>query len=148
MGTIGQVGILNGYRQRKQIEITRHGSFTQTYTDHLNSIAIITQDNRPTVIHSARWDTGSELTYIATEKTSSLAPAEGESIGAVGVDGKPQHGAAYYVDIELPGQIKISNVSVGELDLSRIRECEAIIGMDIIRQGRLIVDKDKFTFEV
>lgn len=144
-----ELGIIDGTKEDRNVKVEKHGAFTLTYDEHLNSMAFIMQDQEyPIVLHSARWDTGSEYTYISIHKAADLNADKYKTRSATGIDGKTHKGKLYTVTVELPGGIRISNVDIGELDLSMMRECDAIIGMDLIKQGKLTVDKDRFSFEI
>lgn len=143
---IGMIGCVDGVKNGVVVEC--HGSFTQSCNGHPNSMAFVRQGSNIAVIHSARWDTGSDYTYIDTSKAGALNADPHSRISAVGIGGDIQSGHSYTVTLELPGGIRISNIDIGELDLSSLRDCDAIIGMDVIRQGKLTVMNDSFSFEV
>ena len=150
MQKIGTAGVLDGFVERKNVCVERHGAFTQSYSNHLNSMAFVTQDGKVAVLRSARWDTGSELTYICPDAGIQLSPSPDVAQSAKGIDGIVRTGKSFKVAIELPGGIKLANVDIGELDLSMLKDCDAIIGMDIINMGSMSVNgRDRtFSFEI
>lgn len=144
----GHAGVLDS--NRKNVHVERHGAFTQTHDGCLNSMAFVSQGDRVAVLHAARWDTGSNYTYIDRCPASALDPEGGSADFVSGVAGEMNESRSYTVDLQLPGGIRISNIEIGDLDLSSLRNCDAIIGMDIISKGKLIVDgkAGTFTFEI
>ena len=140
------VGVLDCTRRGAQIE--KHGAFTQTHDGYLNSMAFVTQGDRSAILRSARWDTGSNYTYIDCSSALALDPDDDDPDFVQGAAGELHESKRYTVELQLPGGIRIANVEIGDLDLSSLRECDAIIGMDIIRKGRLVVTEKDFSFEV
>lgn len=145
----GEIGIIIGYKRRKPtMSVTKHGSFTLAYSGNPFSMAIVKQGDKIVNINTARWDTGSEYTYIDVSKAKSLVSDGNPGSMVSGVNSTYLPSNDYDVTIILPGGIEISGISVGDLDLSNLKNCEAIIGMDIITQGKLTVEKNIFSFEI
>lgn len=146
MKEIGIVTVVKSNR-RKPVKITRHGSFTLTYDKHITTIAIVRQDGEPILLEHARWDTGSNITYIDRVHATNMEKEDLPTDLVSGVNGTPEESENYTVTLTLPGGIEISDIMIGDLDLSNLKDCEAIIGLDVIRQGKFVVEKDKFSFE-
>lgn len=148
MPKIGVIGYAEGYKGDHTVKIKRHGSFTQTYEKCPSSMAFVQQNGKSISLDCVRWDTGSNHTYIDVSDAKEFIPEPDSGSVVSGVNGVQIKSNDYDVTIVLPGNIELSNVDVGDLDLSRIRPVRAIIGMDIISQGKLVVKKDRFSFAI
>lgn len=129
------------------MSVQGHGIIKQNFINSLITPVKICQNGTVVSAKYARWDTGSKYTYIDTSLTGGLEKIEGETITTKGI-GSEQQGNTYCVDLAFKGGITIKDVSVGDLDLSSLQECQVIIGLDVIRQGKLTVDGNIFTFEI
>lgn len=98
----------------------------------------------------AVWDTGATITIAAHKmaKEFDTEPADtGTSISAT--DQKDSD--IYLATLELPGGIIFKDVEVWDIDLE-VHNADIVIGMDIISQGRLVVETvngiPMFSFEI
>lgn len=128
-----------------KMSVTGHGIIKQNFVTSLNSSVKICQGGTVVAAKYARWDTGSEYTYIDTPLSQNLEKIEGQKFTAKGI-GASQEGNSYLVDLAFANGIIIKDVEVGALDLSSLTECQVIIGLDVIRQGKLTVDGKTGTF--
>ena len=142
------VGIIDGEKEDERVKITKHGSFSQTYDECPSSMAFIKQNDKIIHIDCVRWDTGSNHTYMDVSEAKSFIQDPDSNSVVSGVDGMQRKSNDYDVTIVLPGGIELSHVSAGDLDLSSLRPIKAIIGMDVISQGKFVIKKDRFSFSI
>lgn len=140
----GYLGTLEGIKKMPQSTTAQNSkckSFSLSYDNDdlkLYSHAKITIGSRTIFTDKAMWDTGATITAIS-HKTANrfdvLPDDSGTSISASGVSDAD----IYIATIELPGGIVFENIEVWDVDLSD-HGAEIIIGMNIISQGRLVVE--------
>lgn len=141
---IGYMGVLDGIKKGERgfkKEESKCKSFTLLYDSDkliLYSYAKITIGDQTIATDRAMWDTGATRTFIAhstAEKFDTTPDEVGTSISAT----DRSDSDIYYATVELPGGIIFRNVEVWDVDLSD-HGAEVIIGMDIISQGKLVVE--------
>ena len=141
---IGYTGLLNGIKKdsdQQKVERNRIKSFSLSYDLEkplLYSYAKITIDGRSIATDRAIWDTGATITAISrkiSEQFDSDPNESGTSISAT----DHSDSDIYLATVELPGGIIFRDVDVWDIGLPDYA-ADVIIGMDIISQGKLIVE--------
>lgn len=116
-------------------------SFSLSYDPddlRLFSSAKVTIGDKTFFTDKAMWDTGSTITAIshATAQQYHAIPNEtGTSISAT----DRLDADIYQATIELPGGIVFRDIDLWDISLSHL-DVEIVIGMDIISQGKLLVE--------
>jgi predicted aspartyl protease len=94
------------------------------------------------------WDTGATISVIRPEVASGLHLEQVSDI-VLSTPSGTMYCRQYYVDILLPNNIKIDRVLVAE---ASPEFCDAVIGMDIIRRGDVIInnhdDRTVFSYRI
>lgn len=149
MERIGYVGMFGGIKRVPK----KKKSFKLLYDKEkpvLYSYAKITIGDKVFATDKAMWDTGATIT-IATHRIAKEFDADpvdtGTSISAT----DRSDSDIYLATLELPGGIVFENVEVWDIDLE-VHNADIVIGMDIISQGRLVVETvngiPMFSFEI
>lgn len=99
------------------------------------------------VVCKAFWDTGANVSAISPKVVSSLGLSSINRYEVYAPNG-PYMASVYAVDVMLPNRMVVKGVAVTEADL---KDCDALIGMDIIALGDLMIsnrDNTRFTFRI
>lgn len=140
----GHLGILIGTKntaERPAAASSMRRSFALSYDPEepkLYSSAKVTINGKTISTDKAMWDTGATITAIShatAERYHAVPYDSGISISAT----DRSDADIYLATIELPGGIIFHDVEVWDFSLSHI-DAEVIIGMDIISQGKLVVE--------
>ena len=153
---IGYSGILNGAKNNTKPVTASQSTkraFSLSYDPNnlrLFSSAKITIGDKTLFTDKAMWDTRATITAIshATAQQYNAAPNEtGTSISAT----DRLDTDIYQATVELPGGIVFRDIDVWHISLSYL-DVEIVIGMDIISQGKLVVetvnDVPMFSFSI
>lgn len=140
---VGYLGTLDGVKKMNQVTVkpSKRKSFSLSYDYEelkLYSHAKITIGEKTIFTDKAMWDTGATITAIShktAEQFNALPDDIGTSISASGCS----NADIYKATIELPGGIVFQDIEVWDVDLSD-HGAEVVIGMNIISQGRLVVE--------
>lgn len=149
MRKTGYVGTFDGIKKAQK----EKKSFKLLYDKEkpvLYSYAKITIGDKVFATDRAVWDTGATIT-IATHKIAKefdTVPVDtGISVSAT----DRSDSDIYLATLELPGGIVFENVEIWDVDLE-VHNADIVIGMDIISQGRLVVETvneiPMFSFEI
>ena len=128
--------------------VTVHQAFTNKYDGLTNVIAtqvIVTNIyNSKSATFTAVWDTGAMRTTISQKVADTIECLATDKATMIGVGGDPKEVNVYDIDLRLPNNVTIKNLSV--LSASGIGNCDVLIGMDIISMGDFaITNCDKKT---
>lgn len=145
----GYIGIIDGNKKNSKGK----KKFRLLYDKEkpiLYSYAKITIGDKVFATDKAVWDTGATITIAthAIAKEFDTKPADtGTSISTT----DRRNSDIYLATLELPGGITFENVEVWDIDLE-VHNADIVIGMDIISQGRLVVEAvngiPMFSFEI
>lgn len=94
-------------------------------------------------IYKALWDTGATETLISSKVISDLKLEQTGEVEVSTINGTI-NSKRFGCGLLLDGHSKSINIQPAEF--SHRKECDVIIGMDIIRHGLFILDKGKFSF--
>ena len=140
-GKIGTIGLFAPDVPCRPVIQKRSKTFTLSYDTSkplLYCSAKITIDGKTISTDRAIWDTGATVTAFSDRLRSQFgsSPAEtGTAIGAISSDSSD----IFLATLELPGDIIFHNVEVWCFSLSAFA-ADLIIGMDVISQGKLVVE--------
>lgn len=116
----------------------------------LYSYAKITIGDTVIATDKAIWDTGATITVISHSKAT-MAGTKPDELGTSTSATTRQASGIYHATIELPGGIIFHDMELWDMDLA-LNGPEVLIGMDIISQGRLVVETvngiPMFSFEI
>lgn len=133
----GYIGILDGVKKFRP----EKKSFTLLYDKEkpvLYSYAKVVIGDKVFATDKAMWDTGATITAISHSSAKKLDAIPSESGTTVSATDK-NDSDIYLATLELPGGIVFHDIEVWDVDLSD-HGAEIVIGMDIISQGRLVVE--------
>lgn len=149
MRKTGYIGVLTGEKKTT----LKKKSFRLLYDKDkpiLYSYAKVTVGDKIIATDKAMWDTGATITAIShamAEEAEAVAFDSGTSVSATDRKGSD----IYLATVELPSGIIFRNVEVWDIDLT-YHGADVVIGMDIISQGRLVVETvngiPMFSFEI
>lgn len=149
MRKTGYIGIIDGTKKAPK----EKKSFRLLYDKEkpiLYSYAKITIGDKVFATDKAVWDTGAMITIAAhcMAREFPVDPVEtGTSISAT----NRSDSDIYLATLELPGGIVFENIEIWDVDLE-VHNADIVIGMDIISQGRLVVEAvngiPMFSFEI
>lgn len=137
MEKIGIITTADGMKE-EPVRVVKGGYFCESYNpraERLNTWATVIKDGKQIAVKRARWDTGSNITGIARNKTEVLQPDWTAEVRGVGSSAQTD---IYKADVVLPGGIRLSNVDVWAFDIEHL-DADMIIGMDVISRGQLTV---------
>lgn len=124
------------------------GKVREIVTNVAFSPAFSTVDVRQdAVVCRAFWDTGANGSVISTKVVSALGLKPINKSEVFTANGS-YVASVYVVDVMLPNRFVIPKVTVTESDLT---DCDALIGMDIITLGDMIVSNNpntRFSFRI
>ena len=116
----------------------------------LYSYAKITIGDIVIATDKAAWDTGATITVIS-HSGARMAGTKPDGTGISTSATTKRDSDIYHATIELPGGIIFRDVELWDMDLT-LNGPEVLIGMDIISQGRLVVENvngiPMFSFEI
>lgn len=145
----GYIGVLNGIKK----PLLEKKTFTLLYDKEkpiLYSYAKITIGDTVIATDKAMWDTGATITVISHAMALKVDAAPNDSGTSISATDR-NDADIYLATVELPGGIIFHDVEVWDVDLAD-HGAEVIIGMDIISQGRLVVETvngiPMFSFEI
>ncbi len=104
----------------------------------LYSMAKITVNGKTLSTDRAIWDTGATITAFSNKIAEFLGASASESGVSISASNKGESNI-YHATIELPGGIVFKDVEIWGMSLSDYA-ADVIIGMDIISQGKLVVE--------
>ena len=108
----------------------------------------ISKPNFPNLLneYTALWDTGSVKTFISekvvTEQNLSFIRTDSATL----VDGTPLSVNIYECLLVISGHSTSIRIEVATF--KKRPECDVIIGMDIIRFGKFLIENENFSFEI
>lgn len=149
MKRTGYIGVIDGVKKAPK----EKKSFRLLYDKEkpiLYSYAKIAIGDKVFATDKAVWDTGVTIT-IAAHRIARELPADPAGTGTSISATDRSDSDIYLATLELPGGIVFENIEVWDIDLE-VHNADIVIGMDIISQGRLVVETvngiPMFSFEI
>lgn len=147
---VGIIGTLEPYRDPISVNVIRPGKIIQPVRElRLLSSGVITIADRFSFDAAViMWDTGATESVVFLPDVRSRVGQEPEDHGMIWTATRSLDEVLYY-----PGRIELFNKIIVELSWidvvdARSSFADAIIGMDIISKGKLVVNRDEFSFEI
>ena len=136
-----KIGYCSLLTKESVVNNKRSKTFTLSYDLEkplLYSMARITINGRTFSTDKAIWDTGATITAFSNRIAESLDASASESGISISASDTSESNI-YHGTIELPGGIVFRNAEIWGFPLSDFA-ADIIIGMDIISQGKLVVE--------
>lgn len=111
-----------------------------------SSLPCLQPDSKP-IVAKAIWDTGATASVISTRLVKAMGMIESGQADIETANGT-YNTSLYAIDVMLPNKMIVKGLTASESDL---QACDALIGMDIISLGDMLITNTpstKFSFRI